>query len=546
MLRRTSKTSYTTFRTSMDEAVPTVMTIADLQKPANLLRFVKIENVMATTNRQGFKILKDTVTNATVRIEDHFNVFYELNDTVQSIEGIIGISTDGTIFLWPTSKAGVQSTKTEQSAEPQPQPVEKVEKTKVWDFTAWSAATVEALKADAAASKTEGWSDVEKKADAEAGAEPTEASKDNCFWLAGAPNADGELTANGTVIEETKGLLFHNAGYTGARSLAIAVNYPTTSLGNYAGGQYLWLGGKGQECFTIPGCTAGGSLTIVAESHKPAEARGIELYQGGAKIGELKPTVQASQTFNIEADGDVIVKNTNGCHIYSITMVYLADKEAEEEPAGSAVNFSWESPDGTVIETGGTATYEHGKEGEDRTNYKNGDYYTLCLNGKKGNLNDAAASANAGYILITLDDALQGGETISITAYINKNESKKASAWLVFESGATIESAVYSDAANIDPVFNGVPTETTITVPAEAAGSKTIKMTRSQSGTNLFITKLTIKGQGGEEPVPTGISNMNTIKAEGVYSLSGVKISDTTEGLKPGLYIIGGRVVAVK
>ena len=79
----------------------------------------------------------------------------------------------------------------------------------VWDFTKWSDATVANLKADAAASKTSGWSDVEKKADAEAGADPTEASKDNCFWLQmEAAPADGVLTANGVVIEELKGLLF--------------------------------------------------------------------------------------------------------------------------------------------------------------------------------------------------------------------------------------------------------------------------------------------------------------------------------------------------
>ena len=71
----------------------------------------------------------------------------------------------------------------------------------VWDFTKWSDATIANLKADAAASKTSGWSDVEKAADAEAGADPTEASKDNCFWSVAEPNADGTLSANGVVIE---------------------------------------------------------------------------------------------------------------------------------------------------------------------------------------------------------------------------------------------------------------------------------------------------------------------------------------------------------
>jgi hypothetical protein len=82
------------------------------------------------------------------------------------------------------------------------------------------------------------------------------------------------------------------------------------------------------------------------------------------------------------------------------------------------VLYSWESPDGTVVETGGTATYENGDG--DRLNYKQSikiseevsvNYYTMCLNGKKANIDDATASANAGHMLITLDEELKEGET---------------------------------------------------------------------------------------------------------------------------------------
>ena len=197
----------------------------------------------------------------------------------------------------------------------------------VWDFTKWSDATVANLKADAAASKTSGWSDVEKKADAEAGADPTEASKDNCCWLQlEAAPADGALTANGVVIEELKGLKF-DAEYAAKRSLAIAVNYPSTSLGDYAGPAYLWLGGGGSKqscpCFTIPGVKAGSKITFEMESHKPSDARGIGLYKNSYEeanlIGEqFKPTVKATNTWDITEDCDVVVWNTSGCHIYKI------------------------------------------------------------------------------------------------------------------------------------------------------------------------------------------------------------------------------------
>ena len=196
-----------------------------------------------------------------------------------------------------------------------------------WNFTTWSAATVANLLADAAASKTEGWSDVEKAADAAADADPTEASKDNCFWLQGTVNADGSLSANGQVIEELKGLKF-DPDYAAKRSLAIAVNYPK-ALSEYAGGAYLWLGGGGSKqtfpCFTIPGVKAGQKLTVVIESHKASDARGIQIYadsyDAANQIGDaFKPTTQDTYTWTIDKDCDVVVWNTSGCHIYTMTI----------------------------------------------------------------------------------------------------------------------------------------------------------------------------------------------------------------------------------
>ena len=198
----------------------------------------------------------------------------------------------------------------------------------VWDFTKWSDATIANLKADAAASKTAGWSDVEKAADAEAGADPTEASKDNCFWSVAEPNADGTLSANGVVIEELKGLVWNKA-YAVKRSLAIAVNYPS-ALNDYAGPAYLWLGGGKNKipCFTIPGVKAGSTITMEVESHKASDARGVELYTSvdadnlvdvNTKIGDsFTPKEKDTHSWTIDNDCDVIVYNTNGCHIYKI------------------------------------------------------------------------------------------------------------------------------------------------------------------------------------------------------------------------------------
>ena len=192
-----------------------------------------------------------------------------------------------------------------------------------WDFTQWSAETVANLKADAAASKTSGWSDVEKKADAEAGGDPTDLSKDNCFWLQlEAAPADGTLTANGVVIKELKGLLFTEDATVSSRNIAIAVNYPVADaskdFGPYAGGSYFWVGGKDRK-FTIPNVPAGSTITMELESHKITDGRGVKLMQDGNQIGDaFTPKTKESHSWTIENAGDVVVANTNGCHIYTI------------------------------------------------------------------------------------------------------------------------------------------------------------------------------------------------------------------------------------
>lgn len=209
-----------------------------------------------------------------------------------------------------------------------------------WNFTSWSQQTVDNLKADAAQPRpAKGWSDIEKNADDKEGAVAPEATKDNCFWLADdggqwmTEPEGGSLKANGMVIAETEGLVF-NPDYTKNRSLAIAVNYPSTALGEYAGPQYLWLGGgsKNLACFTIPNVLVGQKIKMTVESHKPSDARGVELYVGSVKaenkIGDsFKPTTLETFTWENwtlpegaeQTDAvDIIVYNTSGCHIYDI------------------------------------------------------------------------------------------------------------------------------------------------------------------------------------------------------------------------------------
>lgn len=198
-----------------------------------------------------------------------------------------------------------------------------------YDFTAWSAETVANLKAELADQST-GWSDCEKADQTE----PTEFSKENCFWNAGDAVIEGEeLKANGTVIAETKGLKF--GGITEKRGmLAIAVNYAAhvgTNFGPYNGPAYLWLGNKA-DYFLIPDVPAGATIKMGVESHKngategeSSDPRGVQLSIDGTNLGDaFTPTLYAENEWTVpEGTGTVTVKvqATSGCHVYFIDIV---------------------------------------------------------------------------------------------------------------------------------------------------------------------------------------------------------------------------------
>lgn len=215
-----------------------------------------------------------------------------------------------------------------------------IEVAHTWNFTKWSEATVANLKAEAAKGMTEGlWSDAEK---ADGTATTMEISKDNCFWQVGTSAADGEeLTANGEVIAELKGLKFKN---NKARSLAIAVNYGDCTSANgdgfgpYYGASYLWLGSKNVEYFTIPAVLGGTTIKMGVESHKLTDARGVQLFAGETELKDANgdavaaPTTYTEQTWVVPEGNnyDIVVKNTNGCHIYFI--------DAEQDPTAVGIS----------------------------------------------------------------------------------------------------------------------------------------------------------------------------------------------------------------
>ena len=145
------------------------------------------------------------------------------------------------------------------------------------------------------------------------------------------------LLNNGEVIQELVGLIFQQPALAN-RNLAIAVNYPH-ALSDYYGGAYLWLGGSNKDYFIIPNVKVGTEIKMAVESHKLSDARGVRLFinapEEGASVKHgtqltapdgsevAMPKEYTEQTWLVPASEetdkvDIIVNNTNGCHIYYI------------------------------------------------------------------------------------------------------------------------------------------------------------------------------------------------------------------------------------
>ena len=208
-----------------------------------------------------------------------------------------------------------------------------------WDFTKWSDETIANLQAGS------NWSDDEKG--------DGNTVNGNCYWQVSSTNdisINKYVKANDVSIEELKGLVYENN--TSNRSLAIALNYPTTDKGTYHGPSYLWLGDKnGIDYFTIPGVPAGATIEMGVESHSASEGRGVQLSIAGEVLKAPDgtdveaPTEYEEQVWFVPATAaatnDVQIKNTKGCHIYYIKVTPGA------EVSGIAIN----DKDGKKIET---------------------------------------------------------------------------------------------------------------------------------------------------------------------------------------------------
>ena len=265
--------------------------------------------------------------------------------------------------------------------------------------------------------------------------------------------------------------------------------------------------------------------TAIADAKTAAEA----LTNENAKT-YLNAAITAAETAATEAKTQEEVDAA----VTALNEKVAIAKEAEAYQFGQYAQYSWESPKGIICEKGGTIACVNGVD--NRLNYPQAGYNTICLSGKKNNLNDETSSKDAVHMELTLAEPVQEGDVIRMSAFINKNASKTASAWFVFENDATLAGEVYGDEANIysgeDVTFNGVVTTKDVVVPAEAAGSKTIKITRNTAGTNLFITKLEILRMPVD--ITLNVESGKDIAAELAAAVEGKDVASITINLAEG------------
>jgi len=182
--------------------------------------------------------------------------------------------------------------------------------------------------------------------------------------------------------------------------------------------------------------------------------------------------------------------------------------------------FSWESPNGEPVIVGTVST---AASNENRVNYANTwndvTYYTICLNGKKADVD------SDNFILFTPTQSFAAGDKIIVTGYYNKDEERNCSIFFKYSNGTEVADETLF--ANIQESLDNIKTYT-FEVPAEAAGSTDLKMTRNSSGTNIFMTKVVMTSEHS--------AGINTLKADAnlnapIYNLAGQKVSKSYKGV---------------
>ena len=325
-------------------------------------------------------------------------------------------------------------------------------------------------------------------------------------------------------------------GGTGIIVTQTTVNGETIDVKAATSGKFAYNGGGWHQMnngslVAVPSCK---DATIVVNGYQTG-------YTINANNTAMTGNADNSYTYTATTDNAIIEIAATADNTYINNIVITLPAPEEEEIEG--LLYSWESPNGTVKEKGGKAqsfngtTETTGTDASD-VNAINSTYYTLRLSGAK--------DFSSKFVTITLDKKLHKGDIISITGYRNKNDkNKKTGALIKFEKGSETVTTVKdgdtrglefvnidtSDASAEDLNRGTEPNTIELTVPESADGSKTITMTRAETGTNLFITKLVITTEVEDDP--NAVETPMITPATGTYgSEQEVTITCETEDAK--------------
>lgn len=146
---------------------------------------------------------------------------------------------------------------------------------------------------------------------------------------------------------------------------------------------------------------------------------------------------------------------------------------------------------GTDVEEEGTAFFT----------FVDGAFTGGSVEAAEGGSNDVAAEIKVAskkanietdYVLIKLDKALAKDDVIKITGYRKKDSDAVGTLYILFETGEAIDEGTENVWNNVHENYGQTPNTNSYKVNANAAGSKTIKLTRSKASTNVYIQKIEI------------------------------------------------------
>ncbi len=572
-------------------AEPTEMTLAEANKPENNLRYIKVV-APKLGYVDGYAQIADTT--GAIDFVDQYMLWPTESDGWTLIFSEEGYEWVAGIYNYAAPDAWAPATFNVLAWEETPFIGKK------WNFRNWSAETKAQLAEeasnysveDAAAADDKNaitlWRSYEKAN----GSEPDKGGA--AYWYGTALEAGSEVTADSVAIAELAGLEF---GPVAAGALAIAIDYPSTSIGTYAGPSYLWFGGKNNSV-VIPDVTPGAVVTMEVESHKSSDGRGMALTVNGEKVAPIEgsetPTVLDTVVWVVPAGYttvDLTFTNNNGCHIYSIkvdeknaaldTQTYgsIAELKKFNEEMGRNVYLTLDSTMITVAQQarfGGTIIVMEDSTAAIQVEESWGGSFPEALKVQntvvKGKVyGEVYYDSYNGVVYFnpveaTLDNSvvetIEGAvpePTVMTFAEADKKENDKR--YIKIE-----DVSVAYDSENFYSVVQGTDSlsfsddfqvmaydETTYDMVLSANGYKWMTGiftwgTDPEWGAVSYFAPLTLEAK---ENTPDGINsvnaNVNVLNGD-VYTVNGVKVRKAGQSLKglKGLYIINGKKVVIK